>query len=96
MIVITGINEIEKIRDRIYPNPFSNKTIIEYSLYNQDFVLLEIFDIKGQKVTTLINEKQQAGRYQIVFDASEMPAGIYFYSLKTSQGKQMGKIILIR
>ncbi len=96
MIVITGKNEIENIRDRIYPNPFSHKTTIEYSLYNQDLVLLEIFDIKGQKITTLVNEKQHAGKYQIEFDASELPAGIYFFSLKTSQGKQTGKMVLIR
>jgi len=84
------------IQFKAYPNPFSNKTTIEYSLYNQDLVLLEIFDIKGQKITTLVNEKQHAGKYQIEFDAAGLPAGIYFYSLKTSQGKQTGKMVLMR
>ncbi|MBC8485623.1 MAG: T9SS type A sorting domain-containing protein [Bacteroidetes bacterium] len=85
-----------KFNIQCYPNPFLKKTAIKYTLDKQSLVLLEIFDIKGQKITSLVNEKQYAGKYQIEFDASELPAGIYFYSLKTSQGKQTGKMVLMR
>ena len=97
--VVFGTRHISLLNStqvKVYPNPFSGKTTIEYSLFNQDFVLLEILDINGKRITTLVNEKQHAGKYQIEFDASELPSGVYLYSLNTNHGIQTGKMILLR
>jgi hypothetical protein len=89
-------NSGSSVTCKIFPNPFSNEVTIQYVLDHAGFVFLEIIDFYGQKVTSLVNEKQRAGKHQIEFDASELPAGIYFYSLNTSHGKQTGKMILMR
>ena len=64
-----------------YPNPFNPATTIKYSLQNRGWVKIEIFNILGQKVKTLVNKLQTVGTYNIQWNASSMPSGLYFYSL---------------
>ena len=59
-------------------------------------VSLEIFDILGRKITTLINEEKAAGNYSITFNAYNLNSGIYFYSLRTQEFQQTRKMILAR
>ena len=68
-----------------FPNPFNPSTIISYSIPVQSNVLIEIFDILGQKVKTLLNAQKQAGNYKIIFEANALPSGVYFYRLSASE-----------
>ena len=65
-----------------YPNPFNPSTTIKYGLKERANVELKIFDIIGRELSILIDKEQPAGNYEIVFDASSLPSGIYFYRLQ--------------
>lgn len=64
-----------------YPNPFNPKTIISYQLVEPEHVMLQIFDATGKLISTVVDSKQQAGRYEIVFDGTGLASGAYFYTL---------------
>ncbi|MCP4580006.1 MAG: T9SS type A sorting domain-containing protein [candidate division Zixibacteria bacterium] len=66
-----------------YPNPFNAATIIKYELSEPADVTLEIYDILGRKITTLINYQQSAGYHQAIWNADDLPSGMYFYKLQT-------------
>ncbi|HQF43377.1 MAG TPA: T9SS type A sorting domain-containing protein, partial [Ignavibacteriaceae bacterium] len=68
---------IEYSLDQNYPNPFNPTTTISYSLAEDGFVNLVIYNLLGEEVTTLVNSKQKVGRYEVVFDASKISSGIY-------------------
>ncbi|MFA5031982.1 MAG: FlgD immunoglobulin-like domain containing protein [bacterium] len=85
----------------IYPNPFYNNVSIKYSLSNSGNVNLKIYDITGNLVRTLVDNSQSAGNYNMLWDGkntngTKVPAGIYFYELKTPTDKAMNKIILLK
>lgn len=67
-----------------FPNPFNPSTNIEYFVKNTGEVSLEVFDVLGQKVSTLVNQKQATGVYTVSFDASNLPSGIYMYRLRSN------------
>jgi hypothetical protein len=77
----------------IYPNPLESKVIITYNLQQSTFVTLKILDLSGREMSTIINELQKQGEQQIVFNTTQLPAGIYFCVLKTRDGIQTKKII---
>jgi hypothetical protein len=79
-----------------YPNPFNPTTMIKYALPKVSDVTLIIYDILGRKVTTLVNEPQQPGSYEIKWDASNVSSGIYFYQLKTKDYVDTKKMILLK
>lgn len=70
-----------------YPNPFNPTTSITYSIAKSGMVKLEVFDLLGQKMASLVDQVQTAGTHEIIFEASEIPSGIYIYRL-SSDGKQ--------
>jgi hypothetical protein len=75
-----------------YPNPFNPSTVINYSIPQLSKVKLEIFDVLGQKLKTLVDREQDSGNYQVIFDATNYPSGIYFSRItagKFSKTKQM-------
>ena len=78
-----------------YPNPFNPTTSIEYSVPNNAFVSLKVYDILGNEVANLVNEQKEAGNYKVEFDASNLSSGVYFYRLKTSSGFIMTKKLLL-
>jgi len=61
-----------------YPNPFNPSTNIKYQIANNGFVSLKIYNIIGKETATLVNEKQEAGTYEINWDAAGLPSGVYF------------------
>ena len=79
-----------------FPNPFNPSTKIIYEIPKQSNVLLKVYDILGNEVSTLVNEMQAAGSYQIVFDASELSNGVYFYQLNAGDFVQTKKMILMK
>jgi bacillopeptidase F (M6 metalloprotease family) len=79
-----------------YPNPFNPKTTISFSLRDAGMVELAIFDIKGRKVATLVHERREAGTYDILFEATSHPSGVYFCRLKTGGFTETRKIMLMK
>jgi len=79
-----------------YPNPFNPTTIIRYQLPTASVVQLEVFDVLGKKVASLVNSKQAAGDYSVLFDASSLSSGVYFYRLQASQFVQTKKMLLVK
>ncbi|HMQ70786.1 MAG TPA: YCF48-related protein, partial [Ignavibacteria bacterium] len=64
-----------------YPNPFNASTIINYDIVDPAEISIDLYSITGKKIKTLIKDFQRAGSYKILFDASELSAGVYLYSL---------------
>ncbi len=80
-----------------YPNPFNPSTVISYELQTSGKVNLVVFDMLGREVKTLVNKSQQAGKYNVVFDAGNLASGIYYYKLITGKKlEQTKKMLLVR
>ncbi len=85
-----------------YPNPFNPTTTISFSItQTSPFVTLEIFNIKGQKVKTLINDKLDEGSHQVVWDGTNennqsVSSGIYFYKLQTGKYSAVKKMVMMK
>jgi photosystem II stability/assembly factor-like uncharacterized protein len=80
-----------------YPNPFNSVTVISWKLAVDSHVNLSIYNILGQKLTTLVNKRQSAGDYQFEWNAGSLSSGVYIYTLETSRGfKQSRKLILLK
>lgn len=79
-----------------YPNPFNPATKINFSLHNTSHVSLVIYNSIGEVAQILINSRISAGNYTSEWDASVFPAGIYFYTLKTSENSITKKMMLIK
>jgi len=79
-----------------YPNPFNPVTTIKYGLPQGAYVSLTIYNIAGQRVTTLVNEEQQAGYHEVNWDGKGMASGIYFYRIQAGQFTQTRKMILLK
>lgn len=84
-----------------HPNPFNPATAIEYSLPTRSFVALEIYNLLGQKVTTLVNEEMEAGVHQVIWDGKDregnkVSSGIYFYRIKTDKFSEVKKMVMMK
>jgi hypothetical protein len=79
-----------------YPNPFNPSTTITFDLPKQSNVKLNIFDVLGRKVITLVNETKAAGSYHIKFDASGLTSGIYYYRLNINASRTTKKMVLMK
>ena len=99
---VTEVSEgkIFSIRDyqllQNYPNPFNPSTLINFEIPKQSNVLLKVYDILGNEVAILINEEKIEGSYQVVFDASALSNGVYFYRLQAGDFLQTKKMILLK
>ena len=82
--------------DQNYPNPFNPKTNITYSLEQAGLVSLDIYNALGQRVTQLVNKSQSPGRYNVQWDASVAPTGIYYYRLEVGGISLTRKMTLIK
>jgi hypothetical protein len=79
-----------------YPNPFNPTTHINFQISKTENVTLEIYNIMGQRVATLINSNLKAGEYTVEWDAQSFATGIYFYQLKSGSFMQTKKMILVK
>jgi hypothetical protein len=79
-----------------YPNPFNPSTKIKFQISDFGFVALKVYDILGNEVATLVNEEKSAGTYEIEFNATLLPSGVYFYQLKTGSFVETKKMILLK
>ena len=79
-----------------YPNPFNPATNIQFSIPQQSFVTLKVYDILGKEVATLVNEEKSTGSYNVSFNASNLSSGVYFFSIKARDFSQTRKMVLMK
>ena len=79
-----------------YPNPFNPVTQIKFELDRESMVMLELFDVKGAKVKTLLNKYLASGNHQYTFDGSNLSSGVYFYSMTANGINHTRKLVLMK
>ncbi len=84
----------EELATQNYPNPFNPTTLIRFTIKNSGKVTLKVFDVLGREVAELLNTYHEAGSYEIPFDGSNLPSGVYFYNL-TANGKSLTKKMVL-
>jgi hypothetical protein len=99
--MITDIEEFEKLPREFslsqnYPNPFNPMTVISYQLPVGGNVILKIYDILGNDMVTLADEYSPTGKYEVEFNAANLPSGVYFYQLKAGEFIQTKKMLLLK
>jgi hypothetical protein len=99
--VVTSIDSEEHVPyifslKQNYPNPFNPKTLINYQLPKTSNVEISIYNLLGQKVAILIDEKQNPGNHQVKWDASGFASGIYLYKIEAGEFQDVKKMILLR
>jgi hypothetical protein len=89
--IVDGINLYQN-----YPNPFNPVTVISWQLAVSSHVELNIYNVIGQKVVTLVNKNQTPGNYQVQWDALDFPSGFYFYRIQAEDFVQTKRMLLIK
>jgi alpha-glucosidase (family GH31 glycosyl hydrolase) len=89
-------NEKNYYLDQNYPNPFNSDTKIKFSLSQSGYVSLKVYDVLGKIVADLINEKKNAGIYELEFNGANLPSGIYFYILRSEKINLVKKMVLMK
>ncbi|MEW6194867.1 MAG: CARDB domain-containing protein [Bacteroidota bacterium] len=104
-VVIQLTTDVEEYEESIpnnyflsqnYPNPFNPTTSIYYEIPIRSFVSLKIYDLLGKEVAVLSNSEHEAGKYQVIFNASNLASGVYFYRLEAGSFNQTKKLILMK
>lgn len=80
----------------VYPNPFNSSTNLEWQLPKAEHVKIEVFNILGQRVAELVNNKFEAGYHGVSFDASFLPSGVYIYTIKAGKFSTSRKMLLLK
>jgi len=93
---IIGAMPSDYALEQNYPNPFNPSTLISYSIPQNSFVTLKVYDVIGNEVAVLVNQTQSAGKYEVRFDASNLSNGVYMYSIKTDNFNSTKKMILMK
>jgi hypothetical protein len=100
--MVSGINKISENIPSAYslkqnfPNPFNPQTSIDFDIPKRTHVKLNIYDITGKYVTTLVDYEYGSGSYRISWDASSLSSGVYFYSLQTTEYTMTKRMILLK
>ncbi len=95
----TGVKEqkpTEFALQQNYPNPFNPTSVIEYSLPSSSHVLLELYNLLGQKIATLVNDVKAPGFYQVQVDGAHLASGVYIYRLTAGQKTFVRKMALVK
>jgi hypothetical protein len=79
-----------------YPNPFNPITNVKFSIVKSGDVRIVVYDLQGREVQTLVNERLNAGTYEVKFDGSMLTSGVYFYRLTTGGFSETKKMLLIK
>ena len=100
---ITSVEQIEnevlpkEFRlEQNYPNPFNPSTTIQFALPKRSEVTLKIFDLLGREVATLVDEDLQPGEYKVIFEAGDLPSGVYFYRINAEGFVQTKELTLLK
>jgi regulation of enolase protein 1 (concanavalin A-like superfamily) len=99
--LVTGVTDRKGLPtiyalDQNYPNPFNPATVIEFAVPREGRVRLEVYNLLGQHVGTLLDEVRQAGYHSLTFDAHGLPSGVYLYRLTADGVSLLKKMMLVR
>jgi hypothetical protein len=99
--IVTGVNDLVSIPNNYslsqnYPNPFNPTTTIKYAIPERSFVELKVYNALGQEVTTLVNQEQDTGFYEVSIKAAHLSSGVYLYKLKAGTYVETKKMILLK
>jgi len=84
------------ILNQNYPNPFNPETIISFSLTDKGFTKLDVYNLIGSHIVSLIHGEITAGEHKVSFSASNLPSGVYFYKLQQGNRSELKKMIFIK
>ena len=87
---------LEYSLEQNYPNPFNPSTTIKYSVAEDGFVKLAVYNLLGEEVATIVNTTQKAGRYEVVFDGSQLSSGVYVDRIETANFTSSKKLMLMK
>jgi photosystem II stability/assembly factor-like uncharacterized protein len=90
------VDSPSKIKLQNYPNPFNPSTVINFTLPEQSEVELKVYDVLGNEIITLVNEEKSAGSYEVEWNASNLPSGVYIYQLRAGINTQIKKMLLLK
>jgi hypothetical protein len=93
--LVEGVAEVYSLSQN-YPNPFNPTTTIQYSVPKAGTVSLHVYNVIGQLVSTLVNQVQSAGTYNVQFDASRLASGVYFYNLTAGSFNSTKKMVIMK
>jgi len=97
-ITVVHEEQTEEVRSfrlfQNYPNPFNPKTRIGYSLDRKAFISLQVFDLLGREIATLVDDERAPGRYEIEFDGTRLSSGVYFYRLQSGSVRHTRSLII--
>lgn len=79
-----------------YPNPFNPSTTINFTLAESGMVRLNVYDLSGRMISSLVNDRRPAGNYSVTFDAANLPSGVYMYRLEAGSFTQIRKMTLLK
>ncbi|MCK4641314.1 MAG: T9SS type A sorting domain-containing protein [Candidatus Marinimicrobia bacterium] len=79
-----------------YPNPFNPSTTINFELPKPAFTEITVYDLAGRLVEKLVNERKSGGKHKIIWNAHNMPSGIYLYQIKTKDFTKVNKCVLLK
>ena len=89
-------NPMELVLCQNYPNPFNPTTTIKYELPNSSVVMLSMYDLLGREASVLVNERKDAGVYEVKFDGSNLASGVYLYQIQVGDFVQSKKLIILK
>jgi hypothetical protein len=79
-----------------FPNPFNPSTVITYSIPVSSNVIINVYNVLGELIRTLVNENQEAGIYKVNFDAQGLSNGVYFYKIQAGNYTETKKMLLLK
>jgi hypothetical protein len=106
--IVTAVNEETEAElpddfklSQNYPNPFNPRTVVEYSVSKRSQVLIEVYNIIGQRIKTLVDEDKSAGLYRVTWDGADtngqrVASGVYFYRYKAGEFVETKKMLLLK
>jgi len=95
MVEVT-VSPDQFVLNQNYPNPFNPTTTISYRVPVRSIVTIDVYDVLGREIVSLVNEYKESGIYEAEFDASNLPTGIYYYTLKAGDFSQTSKMLLVK
>jgi hypothetical protein len=105
MVTVTGSSSVDEQLSGIpteynlsqnYPNPFNPSTSFTYSLKQSGDVKINVYDVSGKEVKSLVDGFRSAGNYVVIFNAGDMASGIYYYRITTNDFVQTNKMVLLK
>lgn len=99
--VLTSVNDEEQIPveyklEQNYPNPFNPTTTIKFAVAEKSRVIIKIYNITGEEITTLVNEEKDKGWYEVKFNSTGLSSGIYLYRMQAGNYVSIKKMMLLK